>query len=163
METWLPAPGFDDYEVSSEGRVRRSTPGRATWPGRVLTCRSDSSGYAFSQTGPARCRTRFWVHILVAEAFVGPRPPGMLVNHINGVRTDNRAVNLEWVTPAKNAPRGEAVKGARLNHQAVSVIRWALTHRGRSNSLLARLHHVTAETVRKIRVGKTWGGVPSAG
>lgn len=42
------------------------------------------------------------VHILVAEAFHGPRPPGMEVRHLNGVKLDNRAENLRWGTDSEN-------------------------------------------------------------
>ena len=42
------------------------------------------------------------VHRLVALAFIGEPTPGQVVNHINEVRTDNRAINLEWVTQKQN-------------------------------------------------------------
>ena len=41
----------------------------------------------------------YWVHILVCEAFHGPRPsPKHEVRHKNGISSDNRAENLEWGT-----------------------------------------------------------------
>ncbi len=42
------------------------------------------------------------VHRLVALAFIGEPTPGQVVNHVNEVRTDNRAINLEWVTQKQN-------------------------------------------------------------
>lgn len=44
----------------------------------------------------------FKIHRLVAEYFVPGYVPGLQVNHINGNKLDNRAVNLEWVTLKEN-------------------------------------------------------------
>jgi len=42
------------------------------------------------------------VDSLVAEAFVGPRPSSQhVLQHINGIDSDDRAVNLRWVTPCE--------------------------------------------------------------
>lgn len=42
------------------------------------------------------------IHVLVALAFHGPRPDGMEVRHLDGVRTNNRPENLSWGTHAEN-------------------------------------------------------------
>lgn len=42
------------------------------------------------------------VHRAVIETFRGPIPPKMQVNHINGIKTDNRLLNLEVVTRSDN-------------------------------------------------------------
>ena len=46
------------------------------------------------------------IHRLVAEEHFGPCPPGKEVNHINGIKTDNRPENLEYVTKKENIRHG---------------------------------------------------------
>ena len=46
-----------------------------------------------------------FVHALVLLAFVGPRPLGYDIDHVNGVRSDNRLANLEYVTTSENVRR----------------------------------------------------------
>lgn len=46
-----------------------------------------------------------YCHYLICNAFHGPRPDGYECDHINGIHTDNRACNLQWVTPAENIRR----------------------------------------------------------
>ena len=43
------------------------------------------------------------VHILVLEAFIGPRPPGQLGCHKNDDASNNSLANLEWGSPKRNA------------------------------------------------------------
>lgn len=91
---WRAISGFPLYEVSSDGRVRcygRLSNGREI--GQHI-----SNGYPACNI--ARKTRR--VHQLVAQAFIGPQPAGYHVNHINGIKTDNRVENLEYVTAGDN-------------------------------------------------------------
>jgi hypothetical protein len=49
------------------------------------------------------------VHILVATAFLGARPEGLDINHRNGVKTDNRAINLEYISRSENNVHAHAL------------------------------------------------------
>lgn len=108
-ENWLPIAGWDSlYEVSSEGRVR-SVPrmvnggngSRAVRGGRILK-QSVTRGYAHV-TLSDRTRTRnARIHVLVASAFLGPRPDGLNACHRNGDSANNAASNLYWGTQLEN-------------------------------------------------------------
>lgn len=65
-----------------------------------------------------------YVHRIVAEAFYGAPFEGAQVDHINAIRNDNRAENLEWVTAKENNRRmreNNGLVGKRKAFQAVSV------------------------------------------
>lgn len=111
----MKVPGcFLPYEVSNLGRIRRLD-GRCAdgrmWKGSLMSpsaTRGHRSHIRLPVGNPPvwKCLA---VHRLVAEAFIGP-PPGKTgtsndswqINHKNGVHTDNRACNLEWVTRRQN-------------------------------------------------------------
>ena len=87
---------YTRYEVSNQGRVRNAH------TDRVLRPRKRRDGYLdvmlFYKGQAKRC----YIHKLVATAFVEGWREGLEVNHKNGVKTDNRAENLEWVTSSEN-------------------------------------------------------------
>jgi len=98
-ERWKPIPGHGgDYEVSNLGRVR-SHKGRRV---QIIKQAVAATGYrrlTLSRNGVHTSRS---VHQLVLEAFVGPRPDGMVTRHLNDVPYDNRLENLTWGTRAEN-------------------------------------------------------------
>jgi hypothetical protein len=96
-EMWKDIDGFDGaYQVSSLGRVKRIYKTREC---KILMPWLTNNGYLQIGFGSRR---RSSVHRLVAEAFCEMEPGCTIVNHINGIKTDNRADNLEWVTASKN-------------------------------------------------------------
>lgn len=158
-EEWRPVPNHPGYAVSSLGRVIGPR-------GTVLKAGRDTHGYLFvnaSQSAKKK-RARFWVHSVVAAVFGSARPPGYVADHINGVRHDNRAENLRWVTRSGNVRHGEAVVTAKLNEQVVKVLRHLLATRPRRGllSLLTRLHGscgACPEAIRKAAKGINWDQV----
>ena len=166
METWKPVFGFEsDYEVSDLGNVKRISPSRSYKPNRLLKLIKMKIGYQkVCLTVGGKYHQRY-VHRLVAEAFLGACPIGITVNHINGVRDDNRLCNLEYATRSqqeihsisvlgKASQKGEAHPRSKLtNEQVMAIRKLADTHR---TTWIAKLFGICHTTVIAIRDRKLW-------
>jgi hypothetical protein len=98
-EEWRSIPGYaGQYEVSNLGRVRSLLVWRGVTPPRLLHAATNGAGYAVVHLGGG---TQY-VHSLVAEAFLGPRPVGHEVRHLDGSRTHNVLTNLAYGTSSRN-------------------------------------------------------------
>jgi hypothetical protein len=98
---WKPVVGFEGwYEVSSSGHVKRSRPGNGTSAGRILKPFTWSRGYQGVRLsrGTPESRTQALLQKVVAEAFIGPRSPGLTINHKDGNKRNNHAENLEYMS-----------------------------------------------------------------
>ena len=173
-ERWKSCPGFPTYEVSDHGRVRRGL--------RVLslpTCRRYQQVVLYSGGRVFRKN----VHVLVAAAFLGPRPRGAVVDHKDHDKSDNRVVNLQYITQKANLRRARAAGladpvaagrrgglanagvGKKLCGPLVDVIR-SMRERGYPLRDIAAAFSIHPATVSKIVSRKLWnsrGRVDSTG
>lgn len=103
LETFKDIPGYEGlYQVSDCGCVRS-----LNYKGnkrikylRNTKHQTDYEGIDLYRDGK---RKRFYIHRLVWEAFNCPIPDGYEIDHINGIRDDNRLVNLRVVTSKENS------------------------------------------------------------
>ena len=105
-EIWKPVVGYEDkYKVSNLGRVAVIYHEKILSPALML-------GYPVVSVGSGKNRKTVKVHRLVMQAFVGTSK--LMVDHKNGVRHDNRLLNLEYVTASENSRRGKGQKRENL-------------------------------------------------
>ena len=99
------------YEVSNMGRVR-SLGNNRTRKEKILKCKPHKSGYVYVGLHKDGEKQQFYIHRLVATAFI-PNPENMpLVNHKNETKTENVWTNLEWCDAKYNVNYGTSRKRA---------------------------------------------------
>lgn len=139
MEKWLPVSGYEGaYEVSDLGRVRSLDVIRkqkSAWggkmieyhkKGKILSPHSTNSigRYLMVQLrSPKKKEKYFLVHRLVAETFVKNDESKLCVNHLNNIKNDNRASNLEWSSYKENTAHGLMSGNINKNRMGVTTRR----------------------------------------
>lgn len=196
-EEWRPISDFPGYRISRSGRVqscRRSTKsGMALKHYQLgqwydLTPRATRDGHLrVVLYRDSRPRSRY-VHTLLAESFIGPKPDGMICRHINDIPDDNRVENLAWGTHQENIDdmflngrkeraipkatklkdtsnygqlKGEKNHAAKIRAADVLRIR-RLYKEGCCRAGLAREYGISTQTVWRIGTEKNWRHLPAA-
>jgi hypothetical protein len=160
-ENWRDVVGFEGhYMVSDLGGVRNVRTGRilslAEGSGALvvsLPCKRFISGHRATR-----------VHSLVLEAFVGPRPHGMVGRHLDGNFRNNALSNLAYGTPKDNmddrerhgnTARGVDKSNAAFTDEDIAFIR-AYPRHDRYQEELAKRFNVTQSTISKIITRRSW-------
>lgn len=166
-EVWKPVVGYEDYYiVSNLGNVMsvpREVNGRQL-KSRLMRQRHDKDGYMLVNLYKGNQLATHKVHRLVASAFLDGRSE-LQVNHKNGIKDDNRAENLEWVTKKQNMEhavelglmvRGEKHPNAKLTEGDVRSIRRLIDQGILPKSAIAAMYGVHVSTVHYIAVRRLW-------
>lgn len=161
-EEWRSVKGWP-YEVSDLGRVRRLKNSRFGVYLSPTKTRYPMVNFS-REIGPV------YVHRLVADAFLGPRPRGKEIDHRDGNPKNNKPENLEYVTHSENISRaernglinhakGERVKTSKLVSLEVQNIR-DLKREGNSISYISNKYNVGWKQVYNIVNYKAWRHLP---
>jgi hypothetical protein len=159
-EIWKPIVGYEEfYEVSNKGRIRRTSTGKIRIP-------FINQGYALIHLSTKGMMTPpLRVHRIVAAAFIGPRPNGYEVNHLNGIRSDNRADNLQYCTSSENKRHAARILRSKIGEKSASS-KLTLEQAREIASLppsvpfpyvaTAKKYLVSARAIYSIRKGINW-------
>lgn len=163
----VPSPSHPHVLVGRDGTLYSARTGR---PYSVYAISKGYLQLAASSVMPCcNGRRNLAVHVLVAEAFHGPRPRGKHAAHDNGNKRDNAATNVLWKTPAENEAdkvrhgtrqRGSMVHTATLDEQDAYHVRALLALPQPMNcARIARIYGVAPSTITRIAAGRTWAHV----
>jgi len=155
-ERWKKIKLFPDYSVSSWGRVKRSGSPRSLGnpPIEKILSPYPSKGYLTVHLYRDGKQFTFPVHKLVTENFQGPCPPGKEVNHKDGIKSNCRNDNLEYLTPEQNREHAMrmGLRYRKLDREQVAKIKTLLREVRQID--LARRFGVSTQTIYLIKTGK---------
>lgn len=163
--TWKDIPGYEGkYQASTSGEIKSlSYLGHQGKEGIFKPC-LNAKGYpqiVLRSKGKTRTCS---VHRLIAITFLGPSK--LTVNHKNGIKTDNRLKNLEYLSNTENMrhayrtglrtnPHSEDHGRAKLSNKDVkAIVDYPRTFG--SGRTLAKQYGVSPSTISAIRSGRLW-------
>lgn len=141
-----PIPSFPNYTITKDGLT-------ITGLGSIkkkITLQYDKDGYL--SCGLYKDGTKYYcrVHRLVGETYI-PNPENKLqINHINGIKCDNRIINLEWCTASENVQHAYNT-GLYDNARTESSIRAKSKPKEHFSSMGKGNRKLTDDDVRNIR------------
>lgn len=162
MKKWKKITGFEDcYEISNNGELRSLERDVRHYKGGVRRCKSSIKKIRADKDGYMRCNLKkdgkrydFRIHRLVADAFLENEKHLPIVNHKNGIKSDNRVDNLEWCSFQNNtihAVKNRLIKTKLTDKEAMEVFNSNSTHRE-----IAKKYGVNPSIVWRIKNKKAY-------
>lgn len=155
-----PIPGFPDYFAGADGNIysEKHTGIRMMSGGLSEPCPGNIY-YSHRLSVDLRPVT-VMRHVLIALAFHGPRPEGLVIDHIDGNGLNNLPGNLRYVTPKVNSnnPASKTHDKKLTKHEAFEIKRMLL--RGYSQREIAAEYGISQCNISQIRTGRIRADIP---
>jgi hypothetical protein len=159
MEIWKDVTDYEGlYKVSSKGNVFIVKKNRLATPLKV------KNGYLLVDLYKNGIKKRISIHRLVGLTFIKNGFNKEQINHINGIKTDNRVVNLEWSTASENQLHSvksglrKILKGedacSKITEKDAKIIKYGLKNMTQKN--ISDIYNISRVTISDIRRGKSW-------
>jgi hypothetical protein len=161
-EIWLDVIGYEGlYQVSNLGNVRSIKNKKP----RLLKAFVNKNGYKYVGLCKDAIKKDYTNHRLVLLNFLPNKKNKRTVNHINGIKTDNRLCNLEWATDSENGKhafkiglkisiKGEKCYSAKLTEKKVMEIKNNYSHLTKKE--IGKIYGVARTTISEILRGAKW-------
>ncbi len=158
-ELWKSISNYENYKVSNYGRVKNVKNGKE----KILKSQLTPNGYqivGLSLNSKAITKT---VHRLVAQSFIENYEEKETVNHINGIKTDNRVENLEWCTKSENTKHAfknlhiitNGIKTRKISINEIDKIK-NLYFLGNTQKEISKIYGVHQSTISYLLNNKTY-------
>ena len=129
MQIWKDISGYEGYyqisnfgKIKSLSRILKNRLKKET----ILKQSVNNHGYVACELRFNNKSKRILVHRIIAEAFIENTHNKPFINHINGIKNDNRIENLEWVTHSENVKHAYdiGIKKSKngKNHYAAKIV-----------------------------------------
>lgn len=146
------------YQASQCGKIK------SLLTGKILSNATTKKGYVVVNVRNSKKKFKTeYAHRLVARAWLGRSK--LAINHKNGIKTDNRVINLEYVTNKQNSEhaiakglikRGSNNSNAKLCEKDVTKIKALLSTTSLSQKNIGNLFGVSRSTIGEIKRGLIW-------
>lgn len=157
-EIWKAIPNYEGlYDGSNWGRVRSLNYNKT---GQIRILKPGKTKFGYERVCLCKDRKRKWfsMHRLVYEAFNGKIPEGMVIDHVDGCKTNNNLSNLRCVTPKENCNNPVTMsRNAEKNRRLAQDPEFRKKHaeavrkanRKRLNKSIVQIDKTTGETIRR--------------
>ena len=175
-EIWKDVVGFDGiYKISSLGRLKsvervieRKNNSNYVQSEKIING-SNHNGYLFTTLRKNNKKAQKFIHVLVAESFLGEKPNGFDVCHSDGNRLNNCINNLRYGTRSDNVKdsikhrthytpfrkKGSERSYAKINEEIAKEIK----NSNESSTKLSKKFNVSRALISGIRRNKNWNHV----
>lgn len=137
MEKWKDIEGYEKlYQVSNLGRIKTFNYKRSGKEA-ILKLNANTKGYLGTQLTKNGIQKSIKVHVLVAKYFIGIRPEGATIDHVDGNKTNNTVANLQYLSNRENVSKYHASSGKKTSKHV--GVYW---------------YNLRKKWVSKIRIGK---------